>query len=283
MILAADNAVSISPVYGAIALAISLVLAASAGVFYPHTIIGPRRLSDDEPASNILAVMGFGLMGFAATILSFGYVIRALHIALPDGKPTAGEVVVLDCVLDLAVFVAIVTATALMRQEGIARMGLALDRLGWGIAGAFVGIIIVLPMTFFVNAWTQMLFNHLKIPIQEHDLLKIMGSMPQVWLRWAIVLAAVVFAPLAEETFFRGCIQTLLRYTTNSAWLSVIITSALFALVHDKFEWLPMFFLGLCLGYIYERTANLWMCIIIHALFNLTSIVIFWRYVMQGG
>jgi membrane protease YdiL (CAAX protease family) len=37
----------------------------------------------------------------------------------------------------------------------------------------------------------------------------------------------------------------------------------------------PIFFLSLCLGYIYERTANLWAPITVHLMFNLASVTIF--------
>ena len=53
-------------------------------------------------------------------------------------------------------------------------------------------------------------------------------------------------------------------------WLAIVITSVLFALVHGAL-WMmpPIFFLSLCLGYVYERTANLWAPITVHLMFNL--------------
>ena len=38
--------------------------------------------------------------------------------------------------------------------------------------------------------------------------------------------------------------------------------------------WLPIFTLSLCLGYMYERTGNLWVTVLMHAMFNGFSIVI---------
>lgn len=64
-------------------------------------------------------------------------------------------------------------------------------------------------------------------------------------------------------------------------WLAVFLTSIAFMLVHFQ-PWMfpPIFCLSLCLGYVYERTGNLWANIAIHALFNTTSTVIF---LMQQG
>jgi membrane protease YdiL (CAAX protease family) len=58
-------------------------------------------------------------------------------------------------------------------------------------------------------------------------------------------------------------------------WTSVIITSALFALVHDRWMQPPIFVLALCLGYAYERTGNLWTNITIHATFYTISTALF--------
>ena len=56
-------------------------------------------------------------------------------------------------------------------------------------------------------------------------------------------------------------------------WLAVIVASALFALVHDHWSIrIPIFVLSLGFGYMYERTANLWVPIFMHAMFNGLSI-----------
>jgi membrane protease YdiL (CAAX protease family) len=59
-------------------------------------------------------------------------------------------------------------------------------------------------------------------------------------------------------------------------WLAIIVTSVLFALVHGAL-WMmpPIFFLSLCLGYLYERTSNLWAPVTVHLMFNLASVTIF--------
>ena len=59
-------------------------------------------------------------------------------------------------------------------------------------------------------------------------------------------------------------------------WLAIVVTSVLFALVHGAL-WMmpPIFFLSLCLGYVYERTGNLWAPVTVHLAFNLVSVTIF--------
>ena len=74
---------------------------------------------------------------------------------------------------------------------------------------------------------------------------------------------------IGEELFFRGALQKVLFRLSNVGWLSILISSAVFALLHGTvFKILPIFVLGLMLGTIYYLTRNLWYTIIIHFLNN---------------
>jgi hypothetical protein len=91
-----------------------------------------------------------------------------------------------------------------------------------------------------------------------------------VWIVVATV-SAVVLAPLAEEIFFRGLLQSSLKRYFRNPWPAVLITSLVFALVHWQHEAQAtpsLLVLGVVLGYNYERTARLGGPILIHALFN---------------
>ena len=54
-----------------------------------------------------------------------------------------------------------------------------------------------------------------------------------------------------------------------------MVTSVLFAVVHPMWTAPVIFLLSLCLGYVYERTGNLWATIVIHAMFNTASTLLF--------
>ena len=56
-------------------------------------------------------------------------------------------------------------------------------------------------------------------------------------------------------------------------WLAIFGTSLIFAMFHPAWMWPPIFVLALGLGYVYERTGNLWAAITIHCLFNSTETV----------
>jgi membrane protease YdiL (CAAX protease family) len=67
-------------------------------------------------------------------------------------------------------------------------------------------------------------------------------------------------------------------------WAPIILSSLLFAAAHFGYgpEPVPLFVLALVLGYCYQRTHRILPCIIAHSLFNLNSMIVLWRIVLQG-
>lgn len=61
-----------------------------------------------------------------------------------------------------------------------------------------------------------------------------------------------------------------------SRWSAVIVTAAIFAAIHLNIAFfVPLFVLAIGLGYVYERTGNLWVSICAHGLFNGGQILYF--------
>lgn len=91
-------------------------------------------------------------------------------------------------------------------------------------------------------------------------------------LQWpAAILSAVIAAPLFEEFLFRGVMQGTLR-----RWLpfplACLIPVALFTVVHEIWAspqiLFPVAGLGIALGWVYERTGNVWYAVGLHAFHN---------------
>ena len=66
-------------------------------------------------------------------------------------------------------------------------------------------------------------------------------------------------------------------------WGAIVLTSAAFASVHPPFSIPVVFVLALCLGYVYERTGNLWTTILIHFGFNSISLTFALLSLLFGG
>ena len=89
------------------------------------------------------------------------------------------------------------------------------------------------------------------------------GQWSWLWLGALAVLAA----PLFEEFIFRGLIQGGLRRSLP-AWQAIVISAAIFAIVHPPASMLPVFVLGLCAGRAYERSGALLAPMLVHGMYN---------------
>ena len=86
-------------------------------------------------------------------------------------------------------------------------------------------------------------------------------------------IIAVLVAPIAEETFFRGFMFQGIKKRIGFPW-AAIISAALFAIAHMSAESLvPIFLLGLMLAWLYHKTKSVWPCIIVHAAYNSIGVI----------
>jgi hypothetical protein len=119
-------------------------------------------------------------------------------------------------------------------------------------AGAYA---VFVPLSY---VWPGFVERHLLEPRALFDV----KTFPQ-WL--ALFFAACVFAPIVEETIFRGILMQrwARRWGTPTG---VIASSVLFAVLHQ--EWLGKIVFGVAMCALYLRTRRLWVPIAAHALNN---------------
>ncbi|MBI4769105.1 MAG: CPBP family intramembrane metalloprotease [Chloroflexi bacterium] len=90
---------------------------------------------------------------------------------------------------------------------------------------------------------------------------------------WLALLASVVAAPFAEETFFRGYVLQKWM-ASRGRGTALVASSALFAVLHLNPVAVPaIFFTGLALALLTLRTGRLAPAILAHATFNLLSLL----------
>jgi len=86
-----------------------------------------------------------------------------------------------------------------------------------------------------------------------------------------VASGVVVAAAVAEELLFRGFLQGSLE-NRYGRWRGIILTSLLFALLHDPWRFVPIFFIGGFLGYLVSRSGSVYYGMIAHAVTNATSV-----------
>ncbi|MEN8928032.1 MAG: type II CAAX endopeptidase family protein [Flavobacteriales bacterium] len=91
----------------------------------------------------------------------------------------------------------------------------------------------------------------------------------------ATILLMAVLPALGEELFFRGVLQKIFIKWSKKNWIGIVITAIIFSAIHMQFlTFLPRFFMGIMLGYLFIWSRNLWIPILAHFLHNLISILV---------
>lgn len=173
--------------------------------------------------------------------------------------------------------------------QGLGRKGLGqyepIRGAMWGLLAMGVSYPVLLVVMQGVTLISQQLRSG--APLPKHKMLQILENSPSTGLVGVIILLAGVVAPLVEELFFRGILQSALvglwpKKNHPPAWwrwMAIAVVGILFALMHWNGEqanyevFLPLFLLSLVAGYVYERTGNLWSAITVHMVFNVISLL----------
>ena len=96
---------------------------------------------------------------------------------------------------------------------------------------------------------------------------------------WYLIPAALVYAPIVEETLFRGCLR---RFLGKSNILFIIISGAVFGWLHAMSEVglvniiatsLPYAVLGSCFAYVYTKTNNITCNMFLHFCHNSIAVI----------
>jgi membrane protease YdiL (CAAX protease family) len=103
---------------------------------------------------------------------------------------------------------------------------------------------------------------------QQSEGLVVIMSSPHPYLRILMVIFIVLVAPVFEEMLFRGMLQSMIQGFIGRPWISVILASVLFVVLHPQTHWLALFALSVTMGYAYEKSGSLFRPIFIHVAFN---------------
>ncbi len=143
--------------------------------------------------------------------------------------------------------------------------------------------IVSFPLVIFVNQgcdWILMKLLHIQqLPEQlAVNFLKMTFGHPLYIV--LTVITITVFAPLVEETIFRGFLQSFIRKHLGQKQ-AIFITSVLFAFFHYSPEQklanltiiASLFVFSLFLGLVYEKRKSLLAPMVLHATFNTVNVL----------
>lgn len=210
---------------------------------------------------------------------------------------------------DLAALLLAVTVGNLLIAT-LALLALPLRGANWDDLGlsthelprdAMIGVlafVAIAPVVFAIQAVLRLWFAG------DHPVVELLQELRDPLTLVQVFLGVVVVAPLVEELLFRVLLQGWLerlfcephifsaatsetpafgeqlfdepaRCATRS-WPAIVLSSTLFALMHwreESADPVPLFFLSLVLGYLYQQTHRIWPSVALHATLNGLSLL----------
>jgi len=146
-------------------------------------------------------------------------------------------------------------------------------RSGFMAAGALTFLVALAPVLAVGYGWGKLLLFW-GIEPEAQVMVTLLRSTQDGPLIAALLLLAVIMAPITEELVFRAGIFRFLHARTGR--VSAIVLSALFfGVIHVNLASFPqLVVLGVFLALAYERTGNIAVPMLAHALFNLNTILL---------
>jgi uncharacterized protein len=256
-----------------------------------NVLPAPRDGSWERPGRNPLAGGITGLLLVGALYSTLGSLVLGVIVAVMmpflDGLPGSGNVVellleyyrvfrvpILAVTMVMEVLLFFVLVTGLVRRwhssRPLAFLGFHRPRaLDLVIAG--LGAVAVVPLAELIDRLSWLLLPQLKELASGQDALLSAGSWPGL----VLVIAAVSLAPaLCEETLFRGWLQGSLRRKLGAA-PTIIVQAILFSLFHmSPLSIVALAFVGLYLGFLFDRCGTIFASMTAHGLYNGTIIAL---------
>jgi uncharacterized protein len=105
------------------------------------------------------------------------------------------------------------------------------------------------------------------------------------WGEYFISIIIIAFFPAVfEEMFFRGALQSTLYRWWKNDWAAIIVASIAFSIIHFSiYLFLSRFLLGVALGWIFCKSRNVWIGILIHFVNNTFALTQAFYLKQTGG
>lgn len=173
----------------------------------------------------------------------------------------------------LAIFLAAFQVTAVALTYAIARNfrgdRVAVMALGRPVGGATDIVKSVAMLLALAGAYGASVYVFDRKPLLGD--VQLFADMMRSGTWWMIVVTAVIGAPLAEETLFRGLMYGVLRSSPVGKVGAAMVTSVVWASVHAQYSnygLAAIFLIGLYLAFVRERSGSLIVPIACHAAYN---------------
>lgn len=219
--------------------------------------VGTSWVGKIDAAVGLVLVCWFAALGRDSLASEGDRVIEFRHIL--GGAMTYAAVVIF--IIGILVY----------RNVSLTRvLGWDAQSFGGALWRALLCLVAAYPLLMLVQA---MVYGAAGGNVTPQDVVEFLHDAKSPRDRMAVLAMAVIVAPLAEETIFRGYLYPVGKRYLGS-FVSAVATASIFAVLHGHAASIPaLFTLALCLALSYEKTGSLLVPMLMHAVFNAVSIV----------
>jgi membrane protease YdiL (CAAX protease family) len=211
-------------------------------------------------------------VGFAVLAVVLGAVVASVAVRLMIPVDLYGRtwlVAVFSLVFSPVMIITLMLASRRSGSSVLAYLGLDIPRrrhIAITVAGLALWIIFTAILDLVLDRDAEPFMLAIYRSAQAE------GSLIWLWLE------TVVVAPIREELLFRGFMFRGFVHTQRDAIPSIVFISLIWSLTHFRYDWLTIaevFVLGLLLGLVRWRTGSTTLTILLHAVNNLVSLILF--------
>lgn len=151
---------------------------------------------------------------------------------------------------------------------------LAPPQTGWLAAAGYGVLLIVL-----IGPIEVLLYRLAGLELFTDGRWLLEGLTSPLW--WAVIVAAVVLAPLWEEVTFRGFLLSALASSRLGFWPAAVVSSGLWTVLHLGYSWpglASVFMAGLGLSWVMQRTGSMRAVVVAHAVINAFSLTVIYLF-----
>jgi membrane protease YdiL (CAAX protease family) len=217
----------------------------------------------------ILATQPFGIPDAACAGVLGLWMISVIAQSVGTAPVITLPSIVANSVVYLSLVAGIVGVMGFRRLSVTEVFGLSLGKFPKAAATGLIWLVITYPLILATQFLVQRLIGSAD---DSQAIVRYFLTHPDLKHRAAIILMAVVVAPVAEEVLFRGYLYGVIRrYCGRIA--AIAVSSLLFAAIHVHLPSAPgLLLLAVTLCLLLERTGSLWATITMHSLFNASTI-----------
>lgn len=211
----------------------------------------------------LVPLIGFSLLNVVLAAHASG---KTLRLTSQQDSANAIIIFLFDAVIEGVFLIApIVYARKRGGSAWLKDLGLRSFHPALALGLIILGIVATLISGNIYDAIAHSVF-HAQPQTNLDELTKQIAAAPRTV--FAVLISAVVIAPICEEVFFRGFLLPGLRRVLSAPW-AIVVSSVIFAVAHVQLGSLPLLLvLALFLGTLRVLTRSLWPGVILHTLNN---------------